>query len=133
MCDPTRCADISEGSGLDPTYLMCVENANSLPALICACTQLMWECLRDEKRGNCKIADSDHPVDEAGSWCRKFVAKQKAGCNPILCGPPRPPPDVIPSFGVVVFITFVIGSSMFYIALSYHSSTAAGRQLSRRL
>ena len=132
MCDPSKCFELERGEGLDDDYLKCVESADGIRALTCKCTQLVWECLRNSKKGNCKIADRDHPVDEAGSWCRKFVVHQGIGCSPSLCAPPAPQPDDLPSAGVVIAISIVVSISMAYIAFVYHSSTAAGRQIRRR-
>eukprot|EP01064_Diplonema_japonicum_P016766 TRINITY_DN24799_c0_g1_i1.p1 TRINITY_DN24799_c0_g1~~TRINITY_DN24799_c0_g1_i1.p1 ORF type:complete len:170 (+),score=30.97 TRINITY_DN24799_c0_g1_i1:70-510(+) len=134
MCTPSNCINMRDkGGGYvehegGRKYKECLEKANGKRGLECACTTEVWKCLKDPKGGNCLVANATNPVDEAGSWCSKYVVHQDLGCNPILCGPIPSRADELPSPTVAFVLMAIVLMSIIHMSFKYHASTAAWQQ-----
>ena len=110
----------------------CFVRAGDRVALVCACVTELYACLADGARGACSRGGhdhDDHPVDEAGAWCRRFVVRQDLGCSPNLCAPQVRHREGDANFTVGTALVCCLALvSIVHLAYTYHINTAAGRQ-----
>eukprot|EP00659_Diplonema_papillatum_P010290 gene10290-15824_t len=116
------------GGGAAPgatEYIDCLERARGVTAFTCACTPDVWKCLVDV---GCRVMGPDQPVDEAGPWCRRYVAHQGLGCSPSLCGERQPVQEAeLPNADFLMTFFIAAAVVLVYASYQYHASTPAGQ------